>query len=84
MMMFELRKDIFYNSKIILSLYCEPAPSFTLQAQATVPSIYLHTNGFDIHRRVSDFFKSPDLHPCNILGMHALVLNYRYIGKGGT
>ena len=27
---------------IILTLYCEPAPHFTPQAQATTPSIYLH------------------------------------------
>ena len=44
MMMFELRIDIFDNSNIILSLYCEPAQLFTLQAQATTPSIYLHTH----------------------------------------
>ena len=44
MMMFELRIDIFDNSNIIWSLYCEPAPFFTLQAQSTTPSIYLHTH----------------------------------------
>ena len=44
MMMFELRIDIFYNYNIIWSLYCEPAPLFNLQAQATTPSIYLHTH----------------------------------------
>ena len=44
MMMFELRIDIFDNSNIIWSLKCEPAPFFTLQAQATTPSIYLHTH----------------------------------------
>ena len=37
-MMFELRIN-----NIIWSLYCEPAPSFTLQARATTPSIYLYT-----------------------------------------
>ena len=41
-MMFELRIDIFDSSNIIRSLYCEPATLFTLQAQATTPSIYLH------------------------------------------
>ena len=40
MMMFELKIDIFDNSNIIWSLYCEPAPLFTLQAQATTPCIY--------------------------------------------
>ena len=45
MMMFELRIDIIFdNSNIIWSLYCEPAPLFTLQAQAPTPSIYLHTH----------------------------------------
>ena len=44
MVMFELRIDIFDNSNIIWSLYCEPAPLFTLQAQAPTPSIYLHTH----------------------------------------
>ena len=43
-MMFELRIDLFDNSNIIWSLYCKPAPLFTLQAQATTPSIYLHTH----------------------------------------
>ena len=38
-MMFELRIN-----NIIWSLYCEPAPSFTLKAQATTPSIYLYTH----------------------------------------
>ena len=44
MMMFELRIDIFDNFNIIWSLYCEPAPLFTLQSQAPTPSIYLHTH----------------------------------------
>ena len=39
-MMFELRIDIFDHFNIIWSLYCEPAPLFTLQAQATTPSIF--------------------------------------------
>ena len=43
-MIFELRIHIFDNSNIIWSLYCEPASLFTLQAQATTPSIYLHTH----------------------------------------
>ena len=43
-MIFELRINIFDNSNIIWSLYSEPAPLFTLQSQATTPSIYLHTH----------------------------------------
>ena len=42
--MLELRIDIFDHSNIIWSLYCEPGPLFTLQAQATTASIYLQTH----------------------------------------
>ena len=63
-MMFELR--IHY---IIWSLYCEPAPSFTLQAQANTPSIYLYTHvllaltvGFQV------FSPSPTYIPDSICG----------------
>ena len=79
--MFELRIDIFYyNSYIIWSLYCEPAPLSTLQAQGTTPSIYLHTHvvwhlvvGFQI------FSSSPTYIPDVGLYHYLKVSTYRNI-----
>ena len=77
MMMFELRIDIFDYSNIIWSLYCEPVPLFTLQAQATTPSIYLHihvvlafTVGFKIFSQGPTYipvYSKKHLHPAAFL-----------------
>ena len=70
MMMFELRIDIFDNSNIIWSLYCEPAPLFTLQSQATTTSIYLHTHvvlAFTVGLGFQTFSQGPTYIPVYII-----------------